>query len=409
MEWLLDQGTRREAVGRGLLRMGLGRGLLSRERLLAQAVKRGGGAGWGIEGPPAGLDVLLRSLEREADLHLRGRFVAHGIISRALVNRLRCAAEAAAHPEALTAPVRRPLVIVGLHRTGTTFLHRLLALDPAALSLPTWLALRPCPLPTARELAGGSSRRIELARADIEDMHRSSPATAAKHPMAIDEPEEESVLLQSSFTMHVQTMSMPAFAYRRWALEQDQRAAFRFLQQRLQLLQAGRPGTHWVLKSPFHLPFLSDLLAVFPDACIVHTHRDPARAVPSYVDFEGHLHAMVVSAPRSRRMMDEAAWMCRESIRRAAAARAVAPEERFLDVHYRDLVADPIATVRRIHDHFGLAMSPEFEARLRGRRRDADRPAGPPYRAEDFGWTDEAIRADYRDYIERHAVAKEGS
>jgi hypothetical protein len=228
--------------------------------------------------------------------------------------------------------------------------------------------------------------------------------------MAVDQPEEETVLLQSSFTMHMFATSMPAFAYRRWALAQDQRAAYAFLQRRLQVFQAGRAGTHWVLKSPYHLPFLPDLLRAFPDACVVHTHRDPARAVPSYVDLEAQLHSMVVPSPVSRRMIDEAAWMCRESLRRAMEARAKAPADRFLDVQYRDLVADPIGTVRRIYERFGFPFSPELETRLRTYvARGGDRPAGAPYRAEDFGWTADGLRAAYRDYIDRFGVAKEGS
>jgi len=173
----------------------------------------------------------------------------------------------------------------------------------------------------------------------------------------------------------------------------------------LQHLQARNPGA-WVLKWPKHLFGLDALLEVYPDARIVWTHRDPARVIPSSVSFVAALRSMNSPLFDLRRFGAEWAGLEEMGLHRGLSVRDAVGDDRFLDVHYNDLTADPVATVTRIYEHFGIPVDDETVRRVRGFS--DDNPPGKHgahrYTPEQFGLDPERIRRRFAAYSDRFGI-----
>ncbi len=196
---------------------------------------------------------------------------------------------------------------------------------------------------------------------------------------------------------------LPVPSYLRWMLRQDDAESYRTVRQWLQLYQAARPGEHWVLKSPFHLPSMASLLAQWPEARVVITHRDPATATTSWCSYLEHLHGAVTRNPRRPDTASAAITLARTGIERTMAAREGA-EDRFHDVHYADLVRDPVGTVRAIHERFGLGWREPHEAAMVASLARPRRPGGHRYRPEDYGTSTPELQEQFTAYIRRFAI-----
>lgn len=329
----------------GLLRhMGLGRPL--RAESLLDSARRA--TGENEFGPYAGLEALERqveAIEAEARLTTVGRFMQRQRLLGILGHRLRAEALFRAHPEILEAPLAAPIVIAGLQRTGTTFLHRLLAATPGARTLATWEALHPSPFPG--DDPHGSGRRIRLTRQAEGFMRYVAPHFFAVHPMEAEAPEEDVLLLEMSFASQTAEATLHVPSFSRWLETQEPGRTYEDLRRWLQLLQWQRPGRRWVLKTPNHLEHLDALLRVFPGATIVQTHRDRTRATASFCSMVAHGRGVFSDTVDPLEI--GAHW-------RRKIARLVDRSQRvrehnvgaFVDVNYDDLVADPVAVVKRV-------------------------------------------------------------
>ncbi|MCA8925328.1 MAG: sulfotransferase, partial [Planctomycetes bacterium] len=217
------------------------------------------------------LQALLADFA-EHPLSALGRVAVFEALTHALENRLRWTAFLAAHPEVRARPLPRPLVVVGLHRSGTTFLHGLLAQGPGRRAPAFWELLRPVPGPGRRAAA---RRALWLSR-------RVAPELQAIHPVRLDGPEECWTLLANSLRVVSYALHFALPRYARWLDEADARPAYAELALQLRVIEHARPEQPLVLKCPEHLWQLEALLEAFPDAGVVWTHRDPQRCVPSY-------------------------------------------------------------------------------------------------------------------------------
>lgn len=378
------------------------------EGLLDDAVTRAGGlSDFGELDFRAGLDALVRSADEDDLLHLQGRAQLRETLVLALVTRLQVTAAHAADPSLAEGTLRRPLVIAGLPRTGTTLLHRLLSQDPASLYLPLWLCLDPLPPPDEREWRGDGGARRERARAVVDAVMTQDPALAAIHPMGAELPEECSQLFRPTFDTWQYFITTPLPSYLRWSLTQDHAPAYRFFKRTLQLLERSLPGDGWVLKAPQHWEALRELLGELPEATIVCTHRDPVDVVGSWCSLLSHLwrqkSAHVDDAALGRLQLE----LLAKSTEKALAAREVAPE-RFVDVPFQDLVRDPLAVVERLYAASGRTLRDETRARIRHyldenpRRKHGEHR----YALEDFGLTRGAVEerfAAYRAWLDERA------
>jgi LPS sulfotransferase NodH len=352
-------------AGRALAVLGVRLPSLDEARLLAAAERETALGDFGEDTFRAGLRELLRCLESEAQLSLLGRGMARTTVVNALVTRLRLVAWRKRHPEVAQQQIRRPLFVLGMPRTGTTLLHGLLAQDPAARAPLTWEVAAPCPAPESATYA--SDPRIAAARATERDIEKIAPGFSAIHPTGALLP-QECVSLTASEFMSMQweaTYAVPS--YQRWCEAQDPAATYRWHRAFLQHLQSRHSGAHWVLKTPAHLLTLDALFAEYPDALVVQTHRAPSQVVASLASLECTLRGASTDAIDPRAQGEEAAALIERMLRAGAASRAAHPqrEARFFDLAYPDLVADPVGSVKRLYERFGLELGSEFETRMR--------------------------------------------
>ncbi len=271
------------------------------ERLLAQASEQAGGlTDFGPGNYREALGVLFDSLAREANLSAQGVQLLHGKLLAQLVNRLVIQDYCSRHPEILQERIDDPLVIVGLPRTGTTLLQRMLASDPRFHAAAWWETRYPAPLPA--EDVRDASRRIGLARAEVAQMIGFIPDILAIHPLDAMQADEEFMLMEHAFMCAMDSYAnVPS--YTAWLAQQDQTPVYTYLKTMLQFLQwqkrqRGEPAAQrWVLKTPQHLHTLEILFRVFPGAQVVLTHRDPAQTIPSMASMAHTLWKMYADAP----------------------------------------------------------------------------------------------------------------
>src|SRR5262245_19104394 len=223
-----------------------------------------------------GLERLLAALREEARLHELGRTFAAADLVSYLTNRLGIVAWRRTHPEVARAPVTPPIVIVGQGRTGTTILHDLLAQDPATRAPLSWEVDLPCPPPEAATWASDPRIAEVQARSDLTE--QLIPGFRAMHPSGALLAQECVRITGADFRSVIFPTQFRVPSCARWAMyEADMAPAYRWHRRFLQHLQSRHPARRWVLKSPGHIWCLDALLAEYPDALLVQTHRDPLR------------------------------------------------------------------------------------------------------------------------------------
>lgn len=271
---------------RGANAIGLARIDLNAEKLLARAEKETGLKDFGGDDFLEPMHLLIHSLEQEAELNPIGRFMNQANILRLLKGRLQAQALFKQHPEILEREFPDPVVVVGLARSGTTRLHRLLASDSNFLHLKSWESVYPVPSPdcfTARE-QGKTDPRIGALEQGLKAVLYMSPQIAAVHPLGTFEVEEEIGLLQHGFSTQLFEVQATIPTFAEWLMTHEQTAAYEYMLNLLKMIAWFRqdpPDKPWILKSPQHMQDLDALLKVFPNAKLVCPHRDPVKVVGS--------------------------------------------------------------------------------------------------------------------------------
>ena len=355
------------------------------------------------------LGVLLDAYAA-APLTETGSKLLRGGVVQSLRMRLRTQAWFDRHPEIADERIEAPYVVVGMMRSGTTLLQRLLAADPRRHCARGWEVVEAAP-PLDWDPAVEDPRIVAALKR--EQLARTwTPELFAIHPMHAREAEEEIVFLADAFLSHVPEAYAPVPAYRSWIDGQSFRPAYDHLLRVLQLLQwqkrqRGEAPRRWVLKTPQHLGYLDELRATFPDLHLVHLHRDPRATIPSGASLNATLHAMHVDTVDRERVGRE--WLERMGWTND---RAMATRDRWAgavpvtDLRFADAVADPVGAVETVYADAGVELTPEAEKAVRGWLDDQPREGGrPPYAAEDFGLTDEQVGERFAAYEERYLRA----
>jgi hypothetical protein len=368
------------------------------EAAVAKAKSDAFGDTWFLE--PLG--VLVDSLNKEAQLNELGYQMTERRLVALLVDRLRLKTYQAENPAVKDEQVHLAAEICGLPRTGSTLLHRLLAASPQLTSTASWECSYPLPFPgeTDGEVRKGKAKKM------MEMFLELSPDFADIHTVSWDQPEEDILLLDRTFT----AMSWDSFywvpTYGVWLRSYDQSRAYGELREWLQALQHQDPtrkGQKWVLKSPHHLTAVDTVLDVFPESKIVMTHRTPTSAVPSYASMVSEMSARysdVIDKPAIGRYWSERFV---EALSRLKDSHARRPD-RFVDVPFKATVAEPLETVQTVMAGLGLAVGAAdlaaFEAYLA--RNKEERHGTHTYTAEDFGLSTEQLENDFRFYTEEY-------
>jgi len=392
---------------RALQTVGVARTSLDEASLISAARRESGLHHFVDESFREPLRRLLASLEEEARLHPLGRMLLRQSLVRALVNRLRLEDLCDRHPEIREQPVREPVFVLGLQRTGTTLLHRLLTCEPALRPLLSWEALNPAPFKGV-PLRGGRDPRIRLAELAERGLRYLAPEFFAIHPVEAHAPEEDVLLLDLSFMSPTADATLGVPRYSAWLRDTDQRPAYRYFRRAIQLLSWQRPG-RWLGKTPHHLENLDVLLDVFPDAKIIQTHRDPVRVVASYASMMAHGRAIFSDHVDAHEVGAQLAGRAVRAVTRAISVRERAALNAFHDVAYPDLLADPLKEIRRIYDFLGLPLAPATEVSMQ--RWLAANPQNKRgvhrYRLEDFGLDRAQLERSFEPYRHRFGVAGE--
>jgi transposase len=397
----------------GLRRAGLPLARLDEGRLVAEASRAAGGADDFGEGPfLEPLRRLLGSLEEEAELTFLGRSIARRTLVRVIRNRLQLVADRKRHPEIAEVEIRRPLVVVGLPRTGSTILHDLLACDPASRAPLTWECDAPSPPP--ERATRDSDPRIAASDAEIAGVDRLIPGFRAMHPMGAR-------MSQECVVLNMHAMATPIFhnAYRVPGFEDwvddacDWAPVYAFHRRQLQHLQWRCPGERWVLKSGGHMWALDRLLETYPDACIVATHRDPVKVAASFASLATLVRSMASDAVDPREVAADWTPRLAKVLDRATAVRdsgRFAPE-RFYDMAFRDLLKDPMGVVERIYDHFGFALSGAAADAMRAfiARNPQGKHGIHRYHPAEYGLDPEREWERFGHYVERFGIEPEAA
>lgn len=341
---------------------------------------------------------------REVDLNLIGRFAAKTMMHWHLANRLNMVEALRQRPEIRDVPVEAPIVVVGLFRTGTTFLHNVLAADPALRAGTMWEVSYP--VGRQRDPLGDVPWRRRRTSIPLTMNHVVVPDQDVVHYVDIDAFEEDFFLLGTDMAMMTQFVGLGDWARAWQLLEADLRPAFRWHRLQLQALAMQQPTGRWVLKCPWHLWNLDALLDVYPDARIIHIHRDPANAIGSHCSL---MSRIVCRMQRSVDVRDVSRfWVeySRVGLERGQAVKERMPSNRLADVRLRDLRKAPGATLRGIYEQLELPWHPELEATFDARAaEDPTQQHGVhEYTLEQFGLDAEAVRAELADYCERFGV-----
>ena len=383
---------------------------LDADSIVAEARARAGLSDFGDESFLDPMRRMLRAYETEADLNEAGRTTQRERTVGLLVNRLRIEDWLARHPEILDEELHVPVVVCGLPRTGTTMLHRLLASDPASHAVLWYEGRHPAPFPDNDWTRDDA--RIPAAEEEIRQTLEAVPELATTHPWDARGPDEEIMLMESTFLVWMPEAHACVPEFGRWQREQDRRPAYEFLQKMLRFLQwqkrrGGSEAASWVLKAPYHLGVVELLFETFPEARVVQTHRDPLETIPSYCSLEYFLWQLGCDAPDPIRCGELWGENWRRALLHALEMRDRHYPDRFIDVNYRDVAADPVGQVRKVYRETGRTLSDEAAERVARWASENRRENRPPheYTPEKFGFTHEQLARDFREYRERFVLS----
>jgi len=359
-----------------------------------------GATGLADFGDPAyreGLQVLLESYDDTARFGELGRYSAWAMLVNCLRGRLYAIDGVKSNPECLDTGIENPLFIVGLPRTGTTILHRLLASMPGNQALECWLGSYPQPRPD-RNSWPGNERYREVAQS-LQMLNEINPELKKIHEMSAEGADECRMLLMQSFANVTFQANATVPAYTEWLYQADMRPVYQLYVQTLKLIGVNDTGKRWVLKDPSHLWALDVLLETFPDATVIQTHRDPVKLIPSVC-------SLVLTARRMQEpeVTPEAVGVSEINqwervLKRGMAVRERHPD-RFVDLHFDNFVTDPVAAVQGIYRRLGENLDEGAADGLRSwmKQHPQHQHGGHDYKPEDFGLDGAQIRERFTDY-----------
>src|SRR5881392_1559307 len=307
------------------------------------------------------LSRLLDSCRDEARLNLIGKIALKVDVLQALCARLKMERDRQLHPNISRQEIRKPLFIVGLPRSGTSVLHRLLAADPEHRAPLMWEVRSPSPPNRVRE-----KRRIQQAAQSCNFFNWLAPTFRYVHAIGPEVPQECVSLMTPTFLSDQFDAMYYVPSYRAWFFQQDLRPAYEFHRRFLQHLQFRRAARRrWILKAPTHMSAMPALLSVYPDALFVQTHRTPVDAMASVSSLVTILRSAFSDAVDPVTVCREAIDYWSETMDKFLNERDRLASKRICDVEYDEISRDPIAAIRRIYDHFGWSLSQQAEQRMR--------------------------------------------
>jgi hypothetical protein len=367
------------------------------EDIVAAAERTTGMTDMGGTAHEEGLRTLVEDLNSpEAGLTGKGNYFQRSEVKSALVGRLLTQAQFNARPDHVDVPIERPIFVMGLPRTGTTALHRLLHADPTAQGLEMWITQYPQPRPPRETWE--SDPIFNAMQQGFQAHHIASPEYLGIHYMDATSVEECWRLLRQTGKSNSYESLAHVPRYTEWLTKQDWTDAYARHKQNLQLIGLNDTEKRWVLKNPSHMTALDALMTVYPDALIVYTHRDPVTCIASSCSLSaettvGH-STTFVGETIGRTQLD--LWS--RAYHAFHEARPKYDQAQFIDVPFSDLRADPLGVTRRVYKHFDLDWTPEVQSAIEEIDRESKEGAAKPshsYSLADYGLTEDQVRARF--------------
>jgi hypothetical protein len=387
---------------------------LDKDDMIRRARKATGLTDLGSDFSDEPLKRLLRSVNEEANLHPVGRFITRERFVSLLNIRLRAEYYFKKHPEILAQELYPMWIIIGLQRTGTTKLQRLLASDSAHRVIPSWEVINPVPLdlqlygsgsgPGLHDPSGRSSRplpvypdprdkRISVANLSVQAVKLMSPGFFAIHPIDAMQPEEDILLLDVTFFSTTPEAMMHVPSYSDWLETVDQSASYAYAAKLLKFMQWINPAKRWVLKTPHHLEFPDLIEKHFGDVHFLWPHRRIYESVPSFlsmVTYNQMIFSDKVDVERvAQHWVRKTGYMLNKALDYRLKE---GNEKKFTDIRYKDLIHDSIGELTKIYQHDG-GMTDELAQLFR--HHEAEHPHRKhgihQYSLADFGLTEADI------------------
>lgn len=350
-----------------------------------------------------GLEILLRDHARSGLLTEQGEQMLMRRYVSALSNRMRVDEHIRQHPEVLDTPIKRPVIILGLVRTGTTMTSYLMDADPANRSLLRWEANNMAPPAEAGGLR--SDERCLSEKAFDEEIIKRNPEGVKTHFEPADGPTECVHLLAQDFRSMMFMAMTPTPIYADWILNCDMSSAYEHRKRALQVLQSTNPG-RWVLKMPSDSVFIPYVFEAFPDAKVIWTHRDPYAAFASSFSMRANSQKMF------NQRVDEDYMRCKWPLqlslhlRRPLEMARQRPNDIY-NLYYEDLMQDPIAALKKVYQWLGDEWTPEAENGMQQWLKDnpQNKFGKHSYSLKEWGYTKKDLEPYFADYLKVHSVA----
>lgn len=355
-----------------------------------------------------GLKALLQSMDYDPQFHEQGRRLAWSMVTDVLRGRVDAIRSMKQNPGFDQQAIDSPVVITGVPRTGTTALHRLMAVDPRFQGLQTWLLDSPMPRPPIE--TWGDYPEFRKSAALLEAQYAAAPEQRAAHFRAAEEVHECCMVLRQSFVSNIWTSGWSAATYDAWWQDQSEAAAYQHYYRCVQLIGSNEPEKRWLLKNPGHIENLDLLFAVFPQAKVIQTHRDPAKAVPSLVALLMQIHPMMESGRADQRgeimlRREVAKWA--SAVEKGDAVRAQHPGQ-VIDVVHADFHRDPMSVLERIYAFIDMDIDDDLRAGFAQRIEEKPELSRGVHRYDiaTYGMTEDEAREPFGDYIARYDLVE---
>ena len=394
--------------GASLEKLGLNLASLDQESLLKEAKKQTGLNDFGDVRFHTPLAILLDSLEKEASLNFLGKLLFRERLINFLINRLEIQETAKNHPEIPQVSLKKPLFIIGAHRTGTTFLFNLLAQDPNSRWLRFWESF--FPVPTSTPEGALIDPRIKKVTKITADLKSFLPLVDTVHYLNAHNPEECNPLFERNFTSDFFMFLANVPSYYQWLKKQpDLIYAYEYYHFQLQLLSCQWQEHHWLLKSPFHLSYLEDLLTIFPDAKIIQIHRDPLKSLPSICSLSSMFRSLYSDQIEPALVGKQWLDLITKLLTRGLKARQNISNNQLFDLNYTDLIKDPLGSVRQIYAHFGYDFSATMEKNIQKyiQENQQHKHGVHRYSKEQFSLAPNLVKEKLKDYYDYFNIVSE--
>ncbi|MFC2027048.1 sulfotransferase [Chloroflexota bacterium] len=337
----------------------------SSERLHRLAIKGTGLSDFGSASYKQGLERLIASLNEEAMLTPLGRMIAQEEMLTALKNRLQLVAHHQQFPEIGATPITSPIIMMGIGRSGTTILHELFTLDPNNRVPLTWEVDMPFPAPEKDTYY--NDPRIAKIQSRLDRTDKIIPNFKSIHRMGAELPQECVRFTTGEFASMIFGIPYNVPSYCRWMLEEaDLAPVYDYHRRFLQLLQWRYPAEHWVLKSPGHLWSIEEMMAAYPDARLVQTHRDPLKTTSSLSSLVTNLRAMASNDIDPVAIGKQWAQWCALALNESVRARqeGLIASNQIIDISFYEFMDAPLDQVQSIYDFFGMELSASTRQRM---------------------------------------------